>query len=108
MASLTVVSGQSKGDLFPLTERTVVVGRGASADIRLVDEMVSRHHMEIRFDAETGCYQVKDLKSANGVFINGEQISADAELEHHDMILVGESKLCFSIRDDDTETTVLR
>ena len=64
--------------------------------------------MEIRFDEDTGCYQVKDLESANGVFINGEQISGEAELEHNDMILVGESKLCFSLRDDETETTVLR
>jgi adenylate cyclase len=65
--------GAAGGTEFALREGGVfVVGRAAGCDIVLLDPTVSRRH------AELGCGKgevaVRDLGSANGVFVNGERV----------------------------------
>ncbi len=65
--------GAAGGKEFALREGEVfVVGRAAGCDIVLLDPTVSRRH------AELGCGKdevaVRDLGSANGVFVNGEKV----------------------------------
>ncbi|MHC4415843.1 MAG: FHA domain-containing protein [Planctomycetota bacterium] len=108
MAVILVVSGKSQGSSFPIGAGSVIVGRGDVCDFRVNDEMVSRRHMRIRFDRNNEQFHVADLESANGVFINGRQITGEARLQDNDLILIGESKLRFTVRDESTEETVLR
>lgn len=48
---------------------------------------VSSHHAEIRRVGDT--FEITDLGSANGTFVNGEQISTTVQLEHGDEICIG-------------------
>ncbi len=97
MASILVVSGKSKGYYFPLKEQTVTVGRDEACDVQILDERVSRRHMQLRCD-EAKSYYASDLQSANGVFVNGQKISQESPLADGDAITIGESKLFFSAR----------
>jgi len=54
----------------------MTVGRSISAYIALEDQFASRHHAELyRTD---NAYQVHDLQSKNGVFVDGVRLSAGA------------------------------
>ncbi len=99
MASMIVVSGKSRGFYLALREGTLTIGRDEASDMQVLDEMVSRQHMQIRYDKPAGTYKVADLNSANGVFINGQRITGEMEIADGDTILIGESKLFYSTKD---------
>lgn len=64
----------------------VAVGRGASVDVRVDDEGLSRRHfMIVREGAE---YVLKDLSSRNGTWVHGHR-ALTARLRHNDCILAG-------------------
>ena len=69
---------------------SVVIGRGADADIRLTDTGVSRRHAEVRVTEET--VQVRDLGSTNGTLVNGLRVQT-ASLLDGDRITVGTTEL---------------
>src|SRR5437868_1999047 len=64
----------------------VVVGRHSEAGLRLAYPDVSRRHC--RFSFESGQWRVYDLKSLNGVYLNGEQV-IDAALYAGDRVRIG-------------------
>jgi len=99
MASIIVISGTQKGDYYPLGHRTNVIGRDEALPIQILDEHVSRKHMQIRFDKDKGCYYALDMKSKLGVFINGRKIYDETVLADDDQILIGETKLLFTDKD---------
>jgi pSer/pThr/pTyr-binding forkhead associated (FHA) protein len=55
-----------------LVETVSVAGRAADAHIRLDDQFASRQHAEIRH--VDNAYQVHDLMSKNGVFVDGRRL----------------------------------
>jgi pSer/pThr/pTyr-binding forkhead associated (FHA) protein len=99
MASLIITSGKREGDYYPLGRRTNVVGRDEALPIQIVDNMVSRKHMQIRFDERTGRYCAFDMKSRNGVYINNERITSETLLSDGDVILIGLTTLLFVDKD---------
>jgi pSer/pThr/pTyr-binding forkhead associated (FHA) protein len=99
MASLIINAGPHKGNYFPLGKRTNVVGRDEGAQIQLLDDHVSRKHVQIRFDKDSEKYYAQDLKSRHGVFVNGQRISAEALLKEEDLIDVGSTTLFFTLKD---------
>ena len=71
---------------------TTTLGRIASNDIRLLDEMVSGHHAKIiRFQNN---YFIEDITSTNGSFVNGKRIRK-CVLKDGDRISFGPYKLMF-------------
>jgi pSer/pThr/pTyr-binding forkhead associated (FHA) protein len=64
----------------------VVVGRHTEADIRLPLPDVSRRHCRLMF--VEGCWQVIDLHSLNGVYLNDEQV-LQAPLVPGDLLRIG-------------------
>jgi adenylate cyclase len=79
--------GAAGGREFTLREGVVfTVGRAAGCDIVLLDPTVSRKH------AELGCGEsevaVRDLGSANGVFVNGERVG-EAVIHDGDEVTFG-------------------
>lgn len=96
MPSIIVVAGPNEGDYYPLGKRTMVVGRDEACPIQVVDELVSRKHLQIRCDDDRNCYCALDMKSANGVSVNGRQISAEITLADGDILELGNSKLMFT------------
>lgn len=99
MASIIVMSGDQKGDYYPLGRRTNVVGRDEAVPIQILDEHVSRKHMQIRFDKDKGTYYALDMKSKHGVFINGGKINDETLLSDDDQIHIGQTDLLFTEKD---------
>ena len=56
------------GTRYELSDKSLVIGRGADCDIRINDHSVSRRHARIQPGAD-GYYAV-DLQSTNGTYIN--------------------------------------
>ena len=99
MASILVMSGAQKGNYYPLGRRTNVVGRDEGAPIQILDEHISRKHMQIRFDAEKNQFCALDMKSKHGVFVNGGKIHDEAVLADEDQIHIGQTDLLFTEKD---------
>ncbi len=99
MASILVVSGPNEGDYYPLGSRAVVIGRDEGCSIQIVDDSVSRSHVQVRLDGADKTYHVQDLKSTNGTFLNDRKITDDVSLADGDIIRVGHSELMFSALD---------
>ncbi|MDP7269378.1 MAG: FHA domain-containing protein, partial [Pirellulales bacterium] len=68
MASFFIIQGRDRGSRFELDKPLLSIGRDVKNDIRLEDTEISRRHAELH-KTETG-YQVLDLGSSNGTFIN--------------------------------------
>lgn len=77
---------QPSGASVELTQPDVLIGRHSQADVRLPLPDVSRRHC--RFLFAQGVWQVIDLNSLNGVFLNGEPIR-QASLRQGDLIRIG-------------------
>lgn len=73
------------GQFFPLAASTVV-GRGVESDLRIDDATLSRRHAELTIRG--GVLHVRDLGSANGVFVNESPVDA-AELCAGDRLRLG-------------------
>jgi diguanylate cyclase (GGDEF)-like protein len=86
-ACLTVLTGSAAGQMFRLRTGSSLVGRAQNAEIRLVDDGVSRQHASVRYDGKS--LSVSDLDSRNGTFVNGRRISSTTLLEDGDKIQVG-------------------
>jgi pSer/pThr/pTyr-binding forkhead associated (FHA) protein len=80
------------GTRHELAGERVVLGRSRECDIKIDDPNVSRRHAEIRH--ENGAYWIVDLKSTNGIEVNGERVQR-ARLTHADTILMGQTELTF-------------
>ena len=107
MGTILIVAGRDRGSYYPLSAPTTVIGRDESCEIQIVDEMISRRHTQIscREEQDVKRFFITDMQSANGVFVNGRQVSEETELNDGDTIKIGESKLFFStkrFRDLDT------
>jgi pSer/pThr/pTyr-binding forkhead associated (FHA) protein len=62
------------GEVFELTEISVLVGRRPGCHIEIENPMVSAHHCQIFLD-DDGHWYVKDLDSTNGTFVNDERVN---------------------------------
>ncbi|HEV8247345.1 MAG TPA: FHA domain-containing protein [Polyangiaceae bacterium] len=70
---------------------TMTIGRRSDCEIVLRDKLVSRVHARIIVGAETAA--VEDLRSANGVLVNGQRIHGLQRLQPRDEIKIGEQVL---------------
>ena len=71
MPSIVILTGPSEGRYYPVDRAPIVFGRDEGCDIQIVDETVSGRHLRIRFDTDHGNHQAEDLRSTNGVLLNG-------------------------------------
>lgn len=74
--------------LPPSTVRTITIGRAADNDITVPDLVVSRYHAELRIPGD-GRYEIRDLGSHNGTFVNGQRIGSPVLLRQNDTVGVG-------------------
>jgi hypothetical protein len=79
------------GQAYPLARAITVLGRGTDADIRVEDPGVSRKHCEIVVGTPA---IVRDLKSTNGTFLNGEKVS-ESPLEDGAVVKIGGTSLVY-------------
>jgi pSer/pThr/pTyr-binding forkhead associated (FHA) protein len=77
---------------FELRTGSNVVGRGTDADLQLLDQGISRRHLDIQFDGNFAT--AYDLGSTNGTTVNGHEVGSQV-LRHGDVIRVGHTRLVF-------------
>ncbi len=90
---LVVKRGPNAGSRFALAGDLTTVGRHPRSDIFLDDVTVSRRHAEVR-RAATGGFEVHDVGSLNGTYVNRERIE-DGPLGHGDELQIGKFRLVF-------------
>lgn len=91
-ALLIVRRGPTAGARFLLDADVTTVGRHPDADIFLDDVTVSRRHAEFLRSGRS--FQVKDLGSLNGTYLDGERIDT-AVLGDRAEVQVGKFRLTF-------------
>jgi len=74
---------------MPLPAKAMRIGRVPDNDLVLSDLNVSRHHAELR-KSPTGSYEIVDLGSHNGTFVNGQKVSSQL-LTEQDIVSIGSS-----------------
>ncbi len=91
------------GNSIELRGGQLLVGRSAMCRLVLDDPLVSRQHAEFRLVDDQ--VWVFDLKSVNGVFVNGQRVDKAQPLRPGDRIVIGEQELALVARIFDVETT---
>lgn len=91
-ALLVVKRGPNAGARFLLDRETTTAGRHPEADIFLDDVTVSRRHAEFR--TNDGEFEVVDVGSLNGTYVNREPKNAQV-LATGDEIQIGKFRLVF-------------
>ena len=74
---------------IPLPAKAMRIGRVPDNDVVLSDLNVSRHHAELR-KSRTGRYEIVDLGSHNGTFVNGQRVTKQV-LTEQDLVSIGSS-----------------
>jgi transcriptional regulator with GAF, ATPase, and Fis domain len=99
-ARLLVHSSESQGNVYLLKQTDVFIGRDPNCDIQLAESAVSRRHCVIRNVGQE--YQVVDLESSNGTFVDGEKVK-ECVLSHGQRIRVGDTTILF-LKDEHEKT----
>ncbi len=107
MASIVIISGTQKGQFLPLGKRINVIGRAEALPMQILDDMVSRKHLRIRYDQDTNQYIAEDMNSKHGVFINNIQIKSPTVLKEGDQLVIGQTSLLFTDKEFEDSESVL-
>jgi pSer/pThr/pTyr-binding forkhead associated (FHA) protein len=81
---------------YTLDKKVMVIGRVPESDICFPeDKLVSRTHATVRY--ENGDYVLRDEGSANGTFVNSQELAkmSDWVLHDGDKIIIGDHELAF-------------
>ncbi|HEY7812389.1 MAG TPA: FHA domain-containing protein, partial [Nakamurella sp.] len=89
-ALLVVKRGPNAGSRFLLDRDKITAGRHPESDIFLDDVTVSRRHAEFRRTPEG--YEVADIGSLNGTYVNREPIEV-SPLTNGDEVQIGKFRL---------------
>jgi PAS domain S-box-containing protein len=93
MARLLARSGSETGSVFDLSKEVTTIGRNPTNDLVLGDDRVSRLHARIKRRGEL--YEVEDLKSTHGTFVNGALIAGEQALKDTDLLRFGHTEFLF-------------
>lgn len=78
------------GIAYPLECDEILIGRHASADIRIPDLSVSRYHAVMTL--ANGVWTISDIGSKSGIYVNGNLVK-QARLHENDIIKLGNRRL---------------
>jgi len=82
---------QRDGTRHPVGNTPLTMGRATSNNVQIADGQASRQHAEIRY--ENGRHIVADLNSTNGTLVNDQRITGSQQLNHGDIITIGNTEL---------------
>jgi tetratricopeptide (TPR) repeat protein len=100
VSKLVIFRGDAVETEMHLGGSAIRIGRDERNTIVLNDKSVSRFHAEVR--QEGGTYYVVDLKSRNGIYVNGHQIKGKAALSLGVPVTLGAYELAL---EDDLSTS---
>jgi hypothetical protein len=94
-AALIMRIGRRNGPSFVLDpHRENTLGRSADAGIVIPDRLASRGHATLQRDPQDGRWQVRDLGSRNGTWVDGRRVD-EATLEPGMTLRIGTTELIF-------------
>ena len=88
---LYVERGPGAGQLLPIKQGTLVLGRSSTSDLRLQHPSISRRHAQLTRRGEH--LTLKDLGSQNGTYVNRTRVTTELELLAGDEISLGNALL---------------
>ena len=94
VAQLVITDNESTARRVSLTDTEYLVGRHRDNNIQITDLGISGFHARI-FRSADG-YAIEDLKSRNGIWINGTRVF-HATLRHGDTVRLGATDLKFEV-----------
>jgi S1-C subfamily serine protease len=92
---LNIRSGSQSGRTIEATGTRFLIGRGEHCELALDDEKASREHAVLE-QLPDGSWQVNDLGSRNGTFVNGQQISGPYRLIGGEELVVGDTAIALT------------
>src|SRR5512143_1484742 len=101
MPSLVFLAGPIAGRRYKLGDGEYVIGRRSDCQIFVPDMRVSRQHARL-VRASDG-WQLEDLGSNNGTYINGVRLQAATVLKHEDEITIANNKIRVEAQDAPSE-----
>jgi len=107
MASLIITSGEQKGEYLLLGNRINVIGRAEALPMQILDDMISRKHLRIRYDENSNQHFAEDMDSKHGVIINNHKINQLTALKDGDQIVIGQTTLLYTEEDFDSSESAL-
>ncbi len=81
--------GPTPGAVYELEADEITIGRGNKNTIVVRDNEVSREHCRLVRLSEN--YEVRDLDSSNGTFVNGQRVSSTWLLSRGELIELGDT-----------------
>lgn len=96
-AYIVVLQGTNVGEMHKIEGPELVIGRAASATIRLNDDGISRRHCRVL--SLGGQLVIEDLGSANGTLVNGEMVQQHPLKEGDKIRLGATTTLKFTYQD---------
>src|SRR5512140_1608288 len=97
MPSLVFLAGPIAGRRYKLAEGEYIIGRRSDCQIFVPDMRVSRQHARLWQDGEA--WQIEDLGSNNGTFVNGNKVQTATQVRHDDEILIANNRIRVEARD---------
>jgi ABC transport system ATP-binding/permease protein len=107
MWKLVIEDDEGKRTVVPLSRDDYTIGRQEGNTIRLTERNVSRTHGRVRRDRSANgaghTFVLEDLRSYNGIFINGLRVAHTQDLQHGDLIQIGDYRIV--LQDDAAAAT---
>lgn len=91
MWKLSIEDDQANKTVVSLVRDEYTLGRAETNSVRLTERNVSRTHARLRRLGRE--WQLEDLASYNGVFVNGRRVVGTQVLEHGDLAQIGDYRL---------------
>src|SRR3954469_5587328 len=97
MPSLVFLAGPIAGRRYKLADGEYLVARLSDCQIFVPDMRVSRQHARLWKTGES--WEIEDLGSNNGTFVNGIKVQAATQIPHDDEILIANNRIRVETRE---------
>ncbi|MBX3233042.1 MAG: FHA domain-containing protein [Labilithrix sp.] len=108
MWKLVIEDDEGKRTVVPLTRDDYSIGRQEGNTIRLTERNVSRTHGRVRrnraANGSGSVFVLEDLRSYNGLFVNGLRVAHTQDLQNGDLIQIGDYRIV--LQDDAAQATL--
>jgi pSer/pThr/pTyr-binding forkhead associated (FHA) protein len=94
-AKLVILEGKFQGCEIPIPNTVLLIGRDSQCHVQLHSPAVSKRHCAIA--AWAGKVRVRDLKSRNGTYVNGQPVVGEVTVKDGDQLQVGTHLFQFQI-----------
>jgi serine phosphatase RsbU (regulator of sigma subunit)/pSer/pThr/pTyr-binding forkhead associated (FHA) protein len=104
MPSLVFLAGPIAGRRYKLADGEYIIGRRSDCQIFVPDMRVSRQHARLWQNGDA--WQIEDLGSNNGTFVNGNKVQSATPVRHDDEILIANNRIRVEARDTTPEPRI--